>query len=277
LEAAEEEELRQQEAAATAAAAAAAKANGTGSPRYEEVEAAPATKSRWEVMDGDDDEATKQREQEEQRQREREQKQREQHSRQQHPPVPKREQLRFIHPTLAAELDALTGEELERKCRVNGLSNKGSKQLCIERLLALDYYLHADERGPLPSLEAIAAATTPSAAATAAAAGSSHWQSADAAAAGAGLEQPDRAGSGSGRWSSGTLTIPLGGPAIKQEDAGAGDAAAGQQAAAAAAAVAAAASRWQVVDEEAEKQTAPQVPISKWLQEEAAAEEARKV
>jgi hypothetical protein len=52
---------------------------------------------------------------------------------------------------------------------------------------------------------------------------------------------------------------------------------AGQQAAAAAAAVAAAASRWQVVDEEAEKQTAPQVPISKWLQEEAAAEEARKV
>lgn len=31
------------------------------------------------------------------------------------------------------------------------------------------------------------------------------------------------------------------------------------------------------MDEEAEKQAQPQVPISKWLQEEAEAEEARKV
>jgi len=278
MEAAEEEEQKLQQAAAAAAAAGPV----TGSPRAEpEAEAAPAAKSRWEVMDGEEEESKQQQEEKQrQQQQQQQQQQHQQHSRQ-HPPVPKREQLRFINPTLAADLDALTSEELERKCRVNGLSNKGSKQLCMERILALDYYLHADERGPLPSLEAIAAATTP-----AARAGGSSWQPVDEAAgagpaaAGGPEQQLGRRGS-SGRWSSGTISIPLGGPLVKQEDGAPADALAGQQQPSlgqpSAAAAAAAASRWQVVDEEAEKQAQPQVPISKWLQEEADAEALRKV
>jgi hypothetical protein len=180
---------------------------------------------------------------------------------------PTRAQLRLIHPPLTAELEGLASEELERKCRVAGLSNKGSRALCVERLLALDYYLHADERGPLPVVEAGPSRTAAAAAAGAEGAGGSNCDAPPAA-----VDAARGGGSSSSKWSSGTLAVPLGGVTIKQESEGPAAGAAG-----AAAAAAAAAANWQAVDEAAEREAQPQGPISKWLQEEADAEAARKV
>lgn len=50
------------------------------------------------------------------------------------------------NPTLAAELQALSEEELERKCKLAGLVTRGTSAQRVQRLLALDTYLHGDSR-----------------------------------------------------------------------------------------------------------------------------------
>lgn len=57
---------------------------------------------------------------------------------------------------LTTELDSLTDEEVETRCRRNGLSRKDGRTAMITRLLALEQYLHGDTRaeGPPPGSSA---------------------------------------------------------------------------------------------------------------------------
>ncbi|KAG2440272.1 hypothetical protein HXX76_004384 [Chlamydomonas incerta] len=50
------------------------------------------------------------------------------------------------NPGLRAELEAAEPEELERRAKLVGLSNRGGKPAMINRFLILDHYLHADSR-----------------------------------------------------------------------------------------------------------------------------------
>ena len=52
-------------------------------------------------------------------------------------------------PSLHASLQALSDEDLERRCSDNGLSTHAGRDSCIERLLALDCFRRA-QRGELP-------------------------------------------------------------------------------------------------------------------------------
>lgn len=274
IEAAEEEEILQQQAAAAAASAA---ENQTGSPVA--AEAAPKARSRWETEE-EEEEQRKQQQQQQPRQQQ-------QHTRDS---GPTRAQLKEFNPELLQDLEAMTDEELERRCRVNGLSNKGSRQLCVERILALDYYLNAEHRsaGGLGSVAVARGGSLSGGSGLAAAppaAGSSKWEAAAPAAA----ADASDAEAGSSRWG-GRISLNL---KTEQVEAPAGllglglytddelqpqavaikaePGAATPPGVAAPAAVAAAANRWQEVDEEAEKEAQPQIPISKWLLEEAEA------
>jgi hypothetical protein len=280
LEAAEEEELLQQQKAAAAAAAANQSGSPTSAAAEEEVEDVKPARSRWEALEAEEEE-------EEQRRKQQQQQQQQQQQRQL---MPERSQLRELNPELAAELEGMTNEELERRCRVNGLSNKGSKQLCMERILALDYYLHADQRNAGMAARTSGSGQLAAAAAAApAAVGGSNWTQAGADAA------ADAAGSAR-RWE-GRISIPLKNEPDQPRDAlasllglqqygAAGDEALQQPqqqqqllvkqepgvAAAPAAAAAVAATRWQEVDEEAEKVAQPEGPVSSWLLQEAEAQ-----
>ena len=48
------------------------------------------------------------------------------------------------HHPLRAELAALSAEELERRCRHNGLASSGGQEACISRLAWLDVFLHGE-------------------------------------------------------------------------------------------------------------------------------------
>lgn len=70
-----------------------------------------------------------------------------------------------IHPALVAGFAALTDEELELRCKHNGLSRKGGRQVQVARLIALETYLKGrdgnkknatakdDEKGRTDSIE----------------------------------------------------------------------------------------------------------------------------
>ncbi len=82
---------------------------------------------------------------------------------------------------LEAELEALTPEELEARCRRCGVSRKGGKSAQISRLLSLDAYLHGEKQPPAQAAAAAAAADAAAeaaaarAACAAAAGGTSGW------------------------------------------------------------------------------------------------------
>jgi hypothetical protein len=263
LEEAEEEELQRQAAAEAAAVRAAAAAENAQQKQQQQPQAA---KSRWEESDDEEDQqlglvtpadgvdfAARS-------------------------VQPARVRVTGLNPELEEQLEKLTDEELERRCRVNGLSNKGSRQLRVERLLALDCYVHGgvDNRsaGAASAAAAPAVVTNPS-----------------------GFAVPgstaavDHSSGSIGKWG-GTIRLDLkpepdldtAGPAPQQPQqlvrgmmaAGDGAAVAGAPSPGPPAAAALAASRWQEVDEDAEKEAQLNVPVSKWILE-AEAEATRKV
>lgn len=220
---------------------------------------------------------------------------------------------------LRAELEAMPEEDLERKCRLSGLVGKGGRELCIQRLIALDNYLNAENRVaagvsttgvPLARGSSVVGSGNAVAPVLAAAAAPvlvtpttgvnldtgvdnifGDGASLDSEGGGPGmfgvsappagpsqtqqeLSSASAAAPGIGSYplhSNGPINIP--GVAVVKPEGGGG---AGE--AAGAGWGAAPVSRWQVVDEELERQQAPQVPVSKWLleEQEAQAEAARR-
>lgn len=69
------------------------------------------------------------------------------------------------NPPLAAELAELSEEELDKRCRANGLSPAGGRPAKIGRLLALDAYLNADRVAPAAAAAPLVPATAQAAAA----------------------------------------------------------------------------------------------------------------
>uniref|UniRef100_A0A6S8KMZ3 U2 snRNP-associated SURP motif-containing protein n=2 Tax=Dunaliella TaxID=3044 RepID=A0A6S8KMZ3_DUNTE len=168
------------------------------------------------------------------------------------------EALAATNPSLAAMLEALSNEDLERKCRLSGLSAKGGRESQIQRLMTLDAYIHNSAAltnptptplfGPPPSVPA----------------------SSRASSGGASVMEHLPDGSSLAFDPSTGATIN----AQQQPDGQKGPQA--NRTPAPAAATPAPVSRWTTIDEEEEKQSAPQLPISKWLEQEAEAEQQRK-
>eukprot|EP00798_Chlamydomonas_sp_ICE-L_P032267 gene32267-16833_t len=140
-------------------------------------------------------------------------------------------------PDIRSELQELSPDEVERRCRLTGLSVKEGTQAMITRLLALDMYLNpmgsGDEGGEEPSsLMHSASQDVP-----ASAAGSASLEAGPQAGSGAGAEEAEMGPIGPA-----PPPVPPPKPILPM-------------------------SRWTTIDEEEEKQALPTKPISKWLED----------
>ncbi|MEW5308379.1 MAG: hypothetical protein WDW38_000347 [Sanguina aurantia] len=159
------------------------------------------------------------------------------------------------NPTLSAELRLLSDEDLERRCKLAGLVTRGTSAQRVQRLLALDSYLHGDSRQA--ALAQSASGSMPGGAPPASVSEAAASVKSERAPS---MDQQPKAEAQD--------------PSSSSRDAPLSQAAAAA-AAAASQTVLQPSSRWTTIDEDEEKQQLPQVPISKWLQQEQqAAEEA---
>ncbi|CAD7701765.1 unnamed protein product [Ostreobium quekettii] len=150
---------------------------------------------------------------------------------------------------LAAELHSLPDEDIERRCRQNGLSIHGGRPAQLCRLLGLDAYLHGEPQLELDVSSSHRRDAAPDKAPIAAPPATSGQDMFDDAGEGQGAGQGADPGSPTRGFGNGVV-----GPGGPEGPRGAD--------------VDRRASAWTAVDEQQERRAQPEGPISKWLLEE---------